>query len=240
MSESKEMVKEKSQSNVAVSEKNTYHGSDQDDSEDLAIPRVKLIHKTSEEIDDTNLNVKPGFLIHNISKDIFEQPLSFVPIIKKVCYMRYNSMNKDDPGFDSNFKPMALMYRVDNKEQCWKDKDGHYDFEWINGNKPLANRIISFLSFLPKYPKLSPIIIDFTKTSLKTGKELTSMLKFSTNRKFFLSTTFSENEGTKYPILKINKDGGVDENIQKACDDIVKDFSSSMQKNPPDSPEWEK
>ena len=177
------------------------------DAEDLIIPRIKLLQKTAKEMDMQELAVKPGMLINNITKDIFQQPLEFVPIFKKTYYIRFNPQKDKDYGFDPAFAPGALIYIKSTKEECGQDA------EWIDNNPPLAKRTISFMVALPKYPGV-PFILTFSKTSLKTGQELVSMLKFAGcdmfARKFTLSSQSAEKNGNTYYTLKVVPAGKVD------------------------------
>jgi hypothetical protein len=209
-----------------------FHGSDDDDDEDLRIPRIKLVQKQSKEMDDDTLNIKPGNLIHTISKEVLEQPLSFIPLKKTVFYVRYNPMDSNAFGFDKEHEPGALIYRAETKQQCGQDA------EWVNKNPPLAKRTMNFLSFLPAHPS-SPVIIGFSKTSLEAGKDLTSMLKFTSHRKFLLKSESQEKSGNKYHILNVQGDGAVDDETAQICAKIYSNIADKVADDLKQTAEWE-
>jgi hypothetical protein len=193
------------------------------DQEDLIIPRAKLIQALSPELTEGLEGIKVGSIINSITKEIL--PQEFIPIFTFKNYIRFNPRSKDDPNFNSDFEPGAVI---------WKSTDPH-DPRVVEearfgprGEKPLAVTFLNFFSYFPGIPM--PIIVSFSKTSYKVGKQLLSLLKFCGEdmfaRKYRLSSVMETNDIATYAILKVTPVGKVSEEEFKICERLWNDFSA--------------
>src|SRR3989338_5856015 len=78
------------------------------DKEDLIIPRAKLIQALSPEMTEGLEGVKVGAIINSLTKEVL--PQEFIPIFMFKNYIRFNPRSKDDPNFDSEFDPGAVVW----------------------------------------------------------------------------------------------------------------------------------
>jgi len=79
------------------------------DQQDLIIPRAKLIQALSPEMQDGLPGIKIGAIINSLTKEPL--PEEFIPIFSFKNYIRFNPRSKDDPNFDSDFEPGAIIWR---------------------------------------------------------------------------------------------------------------------------------
>lgn len=170
------------------------------DQEDLIIPRAKLIQALSPEMQEGIEGVKVGTIINSLTKEVL--PNEFIPIFSFKNYIRFNPRSKDDPNFDSDFEPGAIIWRstdVSDPHVLEQTKFGP------NGEKPVA---VTFLNFFSYFPGVAmPVIVSFSKTSYRTGKQLLSLGKFCGgdmfSRKYRLSSQMETNDVGTYAVLKI-------------------------------------
>lgn len=171
---------------------------DGDDSDDLIIPRAKLIQQMSPEIADEVTGIKVGDIINSITKEPL--PATFIPIFKFKNWMRFNARKANDAGYDSNFEPGAMMWRSDDPNDPNVIAEASFG---PNGEKPLATTYMNFLAIFEGLPM--PIIVSFANTSYKAGKQLYSMAKFAGvdmfKRKYTLGSKKEAKDDMKYYIL---------------------------------------
>lgn len=197
---------------------------DQTDSSELKPPRIKIMQKMSSEMDDDSLSVKQGMLVNSLSKRVYEKPLKFIPIRKIVQYIRYNAQAEGQRGWDANYAPGALIYIRNTAAECGDDA------QWIDGQKPPAQKHVNFLSYLPDYSNDGPVIVSFKgKTGLKQADNMTSLINLRGNipfkSMFALSTAEEESNGNKYHVGRVQDLGLVDGKTQIKCSLIYKDFA---------------
>ena len=193
--------------------------------EDLIIPRAKLIQALSPEISEDLEGIKVGSIINSLTKQVL--PEEFIPVFVFKNFIRFNPRSKDDPNFSSNFEPGAVIWKsrdpLDPKVQA-ETKFGP------NGEKPAATTFLNFFSFFEGAPM--PIIVSFSKTSYKAGKQLLSLAKFCGgdmfSRRYRLTSQMESNEIATYAILKIAPLGEVAPDKYKFCEKLWKDFSPRM------------
>jgi hypothetical protein len=96
-----------------------------------------------------------------------------VPIFTFKTWIRWNPRKKTDPGFDANLAPGALIWRT-NDHTDPRVKEAQFG---PNGEAPLATTYMNFLSLFEGIN--CPVIVAFSKTSYKAGKQLLSLAKFA-------------------------------------------------------------
>ena len=139
-------------------------------------------------------------------------------------FIRFNPRSKDDPNFEPDFEPGAVIWKssdpLDPKVQE-QTKFGP------NGEKPVATTFLNFFSYFPGSPM--PIIVSFSKTSYKSGKQLLSLAKFCGGdmfaRKYRITSAMESNEIATYAILKVTPIGEPTPEEFKICEKLWNDFS---------------
>ena len=193
---------------------------------DYVIPRAKLIQALSPEMNEGLEGVKIGSIINSLTKEIL--PMEFIPVFAFKNFTRFNPRSKDDPNFDPNFEPGAMI---------WTSVDP-YDPRVLkqtkfgpNGEKPAATTFLNFFSYFPGSPM--PIIISFSKSSYKSGKQLLSLAKFSRgdmfSKKYELTSAVESNSIGTYSVLKVAALGDSSPEEFAICEKLWKDFAGSVQ-----------
>lgn len=191
------------------------------DDDDVILPRVKLIQAMSPEMSE-GLGLNVGDLVNSLTKE----PLSdtFIPIFMTKNFIRFNPRSKDDPNFNPEFGPGDIIWRTtDPADPRVADECRFGD----NGEKPVA---VMFMNFFCKFEGCSmPIILSFSKTSYKAGKQLLSLCRFSEgdmfSRQYKLTTTMESSDSGTYAVLRVSPAGKVSDADYQKCLQLWKDFS---------------
>lgn len=193
------------------------------DQEDLIIPRAKLIQALSPEMSEGIKDVKIGSIINSLTKDVL--PEEFIPVFMFKNFIRFNPRKKDDPNFDKKYEPGAVIWKSTDPDDPKVIAETRFG---ANGEKPLATTFLNFFSYFPGCPM--PIIVSFSKTSYKTGKQLLSLGKFCGgdmfSRKYRLTSQMETNDVGTYAVLKVTPVGQVEPDEFKICERLWNDFSA--------------
>jgi len=214
-------VKKVEQTSIATIEDPRRGFEEAADREDLVIPRAKLLQGLSDEIVDRLEGLEPGMIINSLTKEPL--PDFFVPIFRFTNWARFNPRNKKDPNYNPNFASGALI---------WKSSDPHdprvqKEAEWgPNGEAPLATKFLNFFSYFPGVPM--PIVVSFSKSSFKAGKELNSLASYRGGDMFryqyrLFPKQEKNDEGT-YFVLKIRDCGHSADEDYKIAERWYKEF----------------
>jgi len=192
------------------------------DKSDLIIPRVKLIQAMSPELNENLEGIKVGSIINSLTREIL--PGEFIPIFLYKNYARFNSRSTNDPNFDPDFEPGATMWTsTDPLDPKVQEQTRFGD----NGAKPAATTFLNFFSYFPGSPM--PIIVSFSKSSYKAGKQLLSLAKFSGGdmfaKKYRLSSVMESNSSGTFAVLKVAVVGESSPEEFKLCENLWTDFS---------------
>ena len=219
---SKDLTENKKNEMVVDSGLNRGFESKDIDQSDLIIPRAKLLQKLSPEVDE---GMKPGQIINSLTKEAL--PEEFIPIFVFKNYIRFNLKNTDDPNFDSGFEPGAIMWRSNDYLDEKVQKETKFG---SNGEKPLATTFMNFFSYFPGISM--PIIISFSKTSYKAGKQLLSLAKFSGGdmfgKKYKLQSHKETNDIATYFVLKTAVSGKPTADELKRCESWWNEYSQKQ------------
>lgn len=144
------------------------------DQEMLILHRAKLLQATSDEVLQQQFEgARPGLIINSITKIVL--PDRFVPIFAWVSWMRFNARAANQPGWVESAEPGVLLWRSndpnDPRVHSEETKFGP------NGEPPLAITSLNVLSLFREQPM--PLAIAFAKSSLRPGRELYSMGRFT-------------------------------------------------------------
>ena len=193
------------------------------DKEDLIIPRAKLIQALSPEMTEGLDGVKVGSIINSLTKEIL--PQEFIPIFMFKNFIRFNPRSKDDPNFNPAFEAGAVIWKSSDSEDPKVLEETKFG---ANGEKPLATTFLNFFAFFSGYTM--PVVVSFSKTSYKTGKQLLSLAKFSGgdmfSRKYRLGSQVETNHIASYAVLKVTSAGAASPEEQKFCEGLWNDFSA--------------
>ena len=193
--------------------------------EDLIMPRAKLLQALSPEIQDGGEGLSQGNIINSITQE--KLPEEFIPIFAFKNYARFNPRKKEDPNFNSEFAPGELIWKSSDPE------DFRVQAETVfgpNGETPLAVTFLNFFSYFPGAN--TPLVVSFSKTSYKAGKQLLSMAKWAGgdmfSRKYKLTTHKESNDSGTYFVLRVAVLG---ENTEHSatCEKLWTDFSFKAQ-----------
>ena len=195
------------------------------DREDLIIPRAKLMQALSPELTEGLEGIKVGSVINSLTKEVL--PQEFIPIFMFKNYIRFNPRSKDDPNFDSEFDPGAVIWKSTDPLDPKVKAEARFG---PNGEKPVATTFINFFSYFPGVPM--PIIVSFSKTSYKAGKNLLSLAKFCGgdmfSRKYKLVSQMETNDIATYAVLKVAAVGDALAEEYAVCERLWNDFASKV------------
>ena len=197
------------------------------DKEDLLIPRAQLVQALSPEITDRELKkLYPNLTVGSIINSLTKEPLGecFVPVFMFKNYARFNPRKKDDPAYNKNLEPGAMIWRSNDPLDKRVQEETKFG---PNGEPPAAITFMNFFSYFPGSPM--PIIISFSKTSYKTGKQLLSLAKFGGgdlfSRRYRIFSDMETNDIGTYAVFKIQPAGQASPNEYATCERLWNDFS---------------
>lgn len=192
------------------------------DQQDLIIPRAKLIQALSPEMQEGLEGIKIGTIINSLTKEVL--PEVFIPIFSFKNYIRFNPRSKDDPNFDADFELGAIIWRSSDPSDPLVLEQTKFG---PNGEKPVATTFLNFFSFFPGVTM--PVIVSFSKTSYRTGKQLLSLGKFCGgdmfSRKYRLTSQMETNIGT-YAVLRVASIGEAAPEEFAVCERLWNDFAA--------------
>lgn len=192
--------------------------------EDLIIPRAKLIQALSPEVAE-GLGFKPGAIINSLTKEIL--PDEFIPVFMFKNYIRFNPRSKADPNFDTAFEPGAVIWKSSDPEDPKVLAETKFG---ANGEKPVATTFLNFFSYFHGVPM--PIIVSFSKTSYRAGRQLLSLARFCGgdmfSRKYRLFSQMESNDIGTYAVFKIAPIGAATPDEYKLCERLWNDFSEKV------------
>jgi hypothetical protein len=161
--------------------------------EDLILPRTELLQALSPTV--VAGDAKPGQIVNNISKDVYEKPV-IIPIVVSKNWIRWRS--REEGG--------GMVWRSNDptdpkviEESAWG----------ADGAKPLCTAYLNFLCIIEGDDM--PIIVSFSNTSYNAGKKLLTLCKMSPTGKLsasryeLLANSRTNNMGTffVYDVKKI-------------------------------------
>ena len=191
--------------------------------EDLIIPKAKLIQAMSPELTKENIEgLKPGSIVNSLTKEIL--PPEFIPIFFYKNFARFNPRSDEDHNFDPDFAPGATIWTSNDPldpKVLAQAKFGP------GGEKPLATTFMNFFSYF--LGSEMPIIVSFSKSSYKAGKQLLSLAKFSRTdmfaKKYKLTSAMESNSSGTFAVLKVTAAGDTPPEDFKFCERLWSDFS---------------
>ncbi|HET9869566.1 MAG TPA: hypothetical protein VFR02_03590 [bacterium] len=184
------------------------------DPRDIILPRARLMQPTTPEVIEQSVpGARMGALMNSITKDIL--PMEFVPIVFFKNWGRFNPRKKDDPHFDPAHEPGDTIWLSFDRDDPRVVKEAAWG---PNGEKPAATAFLNFLAYFPGQPM--PLILSFSKTSYKAGKQLLSLATMLGgdlfSHKYRITTETHKNDQGTYAVMKVDPAGAASPEEQKA------------------------
>lgn len=197
------------------------------DPDDLIIPRAKLLQALSPEVDEDPARFQQGMIINSLTKSEFpmdeEKRITIIPVLKRTHWIRFNPRDKKSKDFDPQFEAGDIIWRSDNPLDPRVQAEGKFS---TDGTPPKATKFIEFLAYVPG--TTIPVLVSFSKTSFKAGKELLSLTQFADADmfafKYYLKSKKETGDNGVYYVLKVQPAGKVDEKDFKIAEDMWKRF----------------
>lgn len=206
------------------------------DSEDLIIPRAMLIQNTPPRTVAIDRRIcVPGTIINSLTALPIpvdeKENILFIPIIVGRKWIRFNAQEpkmqdgSPNPLFNPDYEPGAKIWESKDPRDERVIKEG----AWGKDNTPpLATKILEFLCVILAEPM--PLVLSFSKTSFKAGKQLASMCQYSGkpdmfSTKYRLSVKTEKNDRQQeYFSLAVGKVGDVTAEEFARAETIYKNF----------------
>jgi hypothetical protein len=163
-------------------------------SEDLIIPRIKLLQAINPEVTAFD-DAKPGHFWHNVMNSDLGEELRFIPILARKHYIlfapRGDSRTVLARAFDGvHWQPANEEFEVKikgvPKPVKWKTATtvaASKLSEFGSSNPgdpqspPAATLIYEYLAYLPDFPDVSPVLICLARSGIKKGRSLNAKME---------------------------------------------------------------
>lgn len=185
-------------------------------SEDMEIPRLKLMQGLSPELQEFN-DLRIGNFFHPAAEFIFNKPFLAVPIYTDKRYILWNPresgggiLARADDAVHWSPQSGEFTVTLDKKdggdEVTWKlaptvQGSGLANWGTMNPNDPdsppAATLMYNFLLAFPDEPDLMPAVMTFQRTSIGAGRKFLTKLKTQRAPIFGTIWEFSANEEHK-------------------------------------------
>lgn len=189
--------------------------------EDLIIPRAKLFQGLPVEYDQYP-DAKPGQILNSLTKEVL--PNEFIPIFKFTNWIRFNPRSKDERGFDPNFQLGAMIWNTNDPHDPRVQELSTFG---PNGEPPIAIKFLNFFSLFPGHAM--PVVVSFSKTSFKAGRQLMTIAQLNGgdmfSRKYKLGVKKESVEQGSYYVLTIDPAGIVEGDLFKQAEQWFEDFA---------------
>ena len=135
-------------------------GAEEITSEDIAIPRIRLLQALSEEVQQHTDGATPGKLIHSITGQVFDE-IEFIPIKLFKTRIMFDTGNRSGAPLCTSRDNM-----VGSDSTMCKDCE---NAQWSSNGPPICNQVYNYLIMFPSQvnKELLPCIISFLRTSIK-------------------------------------------------------------------------
>lgn len=169
----------------------------------LEMPRVCLLQSKSPEVEEKPREFIAGDIINNLTKEKLGE--SFIPIFAFINWLKFNPRNVADPAYDASYGAGDLIWKIDDPLDP-RTKEAEFG---PNGEKPVAMKVINFVCYFP--PIKMPLVLSFSKTSFKAGRQLSSMVKFAGvdafARQYKLGAKLEKGTAGSYYVYTVSPNG---------------------------------
>jgi hypothetical protein len=182
---------------------------------------VEELHEIKEFLENPK-KFQQGLIINSLTKE--ELSDTFTPIFVYFEWIRFNPRGKDQAGYDPNFGPGDVIWRSVDPHDSRVVAESHFG---PNGEKPLATKIMNFFCRFKDEPM--PVIVGFSNTSYRAGKQLLSLAKFSGGdmfaRTYKLTSKLEKNDLGTYYTLSVSTAGKTETGELETCEALWEQFS---------------
>lgn len=177
--------------------------------DDLVIPRAALLQALSPEIVDSmstpdGKDLKTGMVINSLTREIL--PDVFVPVFYFPTWVRFNPRDPKALGYDPAFGAGDVIWRSNDRNDPRVQEEAKFG---PGGETPLATMFMNFFSYFPGVAM--PVVVSFSKTSIKSGKRLLSLARFSGvnmfGQKYKLGVKKEQNDKGTYFVFTVDLAG---------------------------------
>ncbi len=197
------------------------------DKTDLIIPRAMLMQSTSEPFKMKPKEYDLGEVYNSLTLE--RLPEEFIPVFKFTNWIRFNPRSEDKPGFDPDYEPGAIIWRSSDPLDPKVKAESSFG---ENGEAPLATKFLNFFAYFPGASM--PVIISFSKTSFKAGKQLLSLAQFAGcdmfQRKYRLGSKLINDPKGSYYAFTIAPAGMPKEDELKMAEKYWTEFAAKADK----------
>lgn len=197
--------------------------------EDLQIPRAKLLQALSPEVvvgekdPVSNEPLRPGMIINSLTKQVL--PAEFIPVFKFTNWIRFNPRNTKADDYDPAYGPGDIIWRSTDPLDPRVQEEGKFG---PNGEAPLATKFLNFFCWFPGVNM--PVVLSFSKTSLKAGRRLLSLAQFSGRDMFATKYKITSKQETgdagSYFVLNVEQVGLASEVEYNIGDQLWQQYSN--------------
>ena len=149
------------------------YGFEETKSEDIIIPRVKVIQALSPERQDNEAN--EGDIINSLTKENMKGK-RFIPVKQFYSNIYWNPDRDDELRIFCRSFDGRIGQNADGTCLCEKCKKNQFDNTKVGkDSQPLCTAYLNFLGFFEDSPM--PVVLSFAKTNYNEGKKLLSIAK---------------------------------------------------------------
>lgn len=176
--------------------KDAGRGTENVDSEDMQVPRLKLMQGLSPELDQYN-KLRPGMYFHDLAEHIFDAPFRGVVIYYDKRFLLWNPRDngggilaRADDGIHWQPAHGKFEVKLDKKDGgarvTWETAEtvkasGLAEWGTMNpddsNSPPAATRMLNFVVAFPDFPDIIPAVLTFQRASIGHGRRLLGKLK---------------------------------------------------------------
>lgn len=204
-------------------------GFEDEDADDMIIPRIKVIQTLSPERKDKLAN--EGDIINSLTKDKLNGKV-FIPVFKF-----NNNIDWRDRSEGGGILCIARDGKYGEKSSgerlmCASCKRCEFDNTKQGKDAlPKCTKYINFFGFISG--ELTPIILSFAKTNYSEGKKLYSLAKVTMqnmwNHGYVLNEKLMAKNGNEWYIITVSPNGATSEDERAYAHEIYKSFRNTIQ-----------
>lgn len=164
--------------------------------EDLQVPRLKLIQGTSKELQVYN-ELRVGDFFHTASEMIFNEPFPVVPLYMEKRFILWRPLDdgggilaRADDGVHWSPSEGQFTVKLDRvyggKQVTWKlartvQQSGLSNWGTMDpddkNSPPAATMMYNYVFAFPSMPELMPAVFTFQRSQIRTGRDLNTRLR---------------------------------------------------------------
>lgn len=129
--------------------------------QDLRLPRIALLQALSPQLNENDA-LKAGMLFNTLTQEALPAPVEFTPVFVFKNVIKYRP--REEGG--------GIIYKTTQFTE-----DVIKDCQWESTTKPVATEFINAVALIKGED--IPVIISFSKTSLKSGQDLLTFVQLS-------------------------------------------------------------